>query len=951
MSSEALNIENTVASSGSYIGAVLETSGFYYQEMILESFLAPMNSGIGAFFFIVGAFIALLAIVQQGKFALGSWLLIGPCLFFFVLNVKMSTYGSSWMFGDEERNYRAVRAEVQKFLEEKDLKQEEPARVSWLFAWYTKLVSGTVQEVVRVLSQGREGTDLLHQRRVDAFSAISTSVSDNPGFTALLHHVYLFRCRNVIDKGRLITDPNEMPSVQTNINQYKNALQRPVAITRPVAEYLAGLQAWDTQLVNDIMIGDNDAINLKMSKLAQETLEGTESNSPSDFSSEEYKKYLGQFGGGNKNLTCSQVWDFSRLGILIESRKIVDSILAKTAEGLESTPDDEKTARYFKQLVFDLGKVVGIKLGHDKVKYEGIESSDLHFTELEKLYKAVGSYLFRNELNRGLTSSFIAQFTDQISSLEVGAPGIRDIVGDDRKRLALTEGQERSKLMTNAGQLPYYQGVLLYFLSILFPFFALLLLIPGRHSGFAMWFGFYLWAKSWDIGFAVVMMVDDILFSIFDLRHQVKTADFEITNGMVSTSSYEFPQDAALAVRMVSEMDPTFQPATYYAIISTLLHSIPMVTAYLILGGMKGGSGLIAQGMRTYSDHFAQGSFGLSSARWVVANTTQANHHTAQVASRMAAGYIKAGVQGAGKDIEPGNMHQKSSSIGAENSGAHDQLVLGRMHGNQSNQSSNTGQENFEEYGQTGAVGQWSHSLSNTQARRPGSPMHTLALSVLSTTGQILNTVATQKGSYASEQGDMLISSVESTVVDSSFNQKTNSTNNLGANIEVGYIAGDSWQDALFDRQNKNFEEFVSLAASSVEGLTSAIGQALRENSEYQSLSEEKQKSFLQDNLAKYIVNSSLVKQGLSGESVKAIMSVASGIYLGGKAQMEGKAFQESLKKSEAENPSKNQPETFNNVPASQISNGGVSDEAEELNAAQQEAVFQDVSELEEVDA
>ena len=164
--------DSAVASSGSYVGAVLETLGIYYQELILQSFIGPLTGSIGMLVYVIGAIIAMMQIVQTGRFAMGAWMLIGPTLFLFVVNTTTSTWGSTWAFGDQARNNQAVSNEVQHLLREKNLKTGEPAEVSWLFSKFTKVTSRTINEIVRVLSEGREGTDLLHQRRAEAYAAI-----------------------------------------------------------------------------------------------------------------------------------------------------------------------------------------------------------------------------------------------------------------------------------------------------------------------------------------------------------------------------------------------------------------------------------------------------------------------------------------------------------------------------------------------------------------------------------------------------------------------------------------------------------------------------------------------------------------------------------------------------------------------------------------------------------
>ena len=64
---------------------------------------------------------------------------------------------------------------------------------------------------------------------------------------------------------------------------------------------------------------------------------------------------------------------------------------------------------------------------------------------------------------------------------------------------------------------------------------------------------------------------------------------------------------------------PTYQPGTYYNIMAVALHSIPTVTAYLVMGSLKGGSGLIAEGMKRRQ----RGDFGANAGITRAARNTQ----------------------------------------------------------------------------------------------------------------------------------------------------------------------------------------------------------------------------------------------------------------------------------------------------------------------------------------
>jgi murein DD-endopeptidase MepM/ murein hydrolase activator NlpD len=132
--------------------------------------------------------------------------------------------------------------------------------------------------------------------------------------------------------------------------------------------------------------------------------------------------------------------------------------------------------------------------------------------------------------------------------------------------------------------------LLLFFLAVAFPFFALLLVFPSRFMSFTMWFGLWFWVKSWDIGFALIMMLDDMLYGIFALSKQKGAVlDKEFINPALEST-----------LRSLGELDPTFNLSTYHTIIGGCLAAVPVASSYLVLGAVKAGANLISQNIERY---------------------------------------------------------------------------------------------------------------------------------------------------------------------------------------------------------------------------------------------------------------------------------------------------------------------------------------------------------------
>jgi hypothetical protein len=121
------------------------------------------------------------------------------------------------------------------------------------------------------------------------------------------------------------------------------------------------------------------------------------------------------------------------------------------------------------------------------------------------------------------------------------------------------------------GTIPYLQGLLLYLLSIAFPFFAILLVIPGRALSFLVWCSLWAWVKSWDVGFALVYVARELLWDAF--------------KGKVDMHSTELNWDEPGSVyAFLSMNDPFANQNTYHEIIAFLTISVPFLTAHMFLG-------------------------------------------------------------------------------------------------------------------------------------------------------------------------------------------------------------------------------------------------------------------------------------------------------------------------------------------------------------------------------
>jgi hypothetical protein len=64
------------------------------------------------------------------------------------------------------------------------------------------------------------------------------------------------------------------------------------------------------------------------------------------------------------------------------------------------------------------------------------------------------------------------------------------------------------ELYNAAIMMPYLQGILAYFLLVAYPIACMMVILPGHYKTFFTWVSFFAWVKLWDVGFAMVHVIE-----------------------------------------------------------------------------------------------------------------------------------------------------------------------------------------------------------------------------------------------------------------------------------------------------------------------------------------------------------------------------------------------------------------------------------------------------------
>ncbi len=554
-----------VAASGTLMAAVLETAGYHYQAYVLQNLEAPfsgadasMLGSIGGFVYLIGVIVAVFFTAIRGGYKFGPWLLIGPPLFFAMVKPTEPVRSVLWRFATQGRDQAKVEEEYRRIDPQGSGRE---ANVSKVFAHYNKLVSETVQEIVKVINRNKTQTDRWFVLRAQLLGQMNTHLVETPGLKQLIQHALFSNCGALVTAAQVVLDVNSSQARRSAAGEELKKYNLDTVLYKPtvtVANYLAArLEDFDP-----FQTGVTDANQCLQNETTPEGIH--------------------QFS----KLGCACVWMFVYDGLLHEAKNTV-----LTARDLAAANDIDSS-----QILTSWAKAM--RLIQDGPSTPGAANEA---QVIQSLTNAIAKYILRNESSNQTFAGFLADSAEKSHEFgAVRAPLENNLALTEYARMRQSEWVEKTRVMTAAANLPYYQGLLLFFLALTFPFFALLLLVPGKHAGFIQWFVLWLWVKSWDIGFAIVMQLDDILFSLLNINQE------NLANNPVTRN--ELQQDFALAMFAMKQTDPTFQLATYYNIIGVCLSAIPVVSSQLIIGSLSGGAGIVAQGIKTLGDDYGAGA-------------------------------------------------------------------------------------------------------------------------------------------------------------------------------------------------------------------------------------------------------------------------------------------------------------------------------------------------------
>lgn len=637
------------ASSGTLISAVMEQVGYHAQNQVLQNLNSQIESVASLIY--LGVLVSILITVGLlGNYRAALWILVGPPMFFYASGLEIrgqqnTIQGASveWRFGE----FRDVDVSNSKefTLQDTEVGNSEATEVSYLFHKYNELISELYQYLIGEITNNRTRTQLIFTARTRMMEELFNVEEQVPGFVAL-GHFFSFSCSTEMYYASYLAQSLRNPAIlrdsswEVARDEYCRRIDYPIAFPPgPWQDYMYSEEIYDGLFV--------DAAENASARRKQE----------------------------NGLTTCNDLWrgmmHGARNAVGSKMEKMLNEQLAQSFEVsgnavFQTTIDDilEKLTEEEEEVSENQANRERIDCGN------GQTVNPLDFDNNSQLLtQVVAAYVVKKTITRNPYTDMMSKVTDfdhgysNQKSLQ-GKIDPDQMANSFRRQQAHQNAKNRQyEAMAYINFFPYLQGAILYGLSVLYPFFCVMLLLPSHAGNFITWLALWAWAKSWDVGWAIVMVADEVLWELMP-----KTAYLEREGAITN--------DAVTMLEMAFDGDHSYNTGTYWLFVSTLTSSVPVISANIILGTKKAVAGAMIKSFSGIVEPIAGGAgASISAAQGRESTTRRENSRRLGVAMPSLAAQANANANKKSQDkthqgkLNDSNANKKAGSILKNNGG------------------------------------------------------------------------------------------------------------------------------------------------------------------------------------------------------------------------------------------------------------------------------------------
>lgn len=542
---------DVIGSAGTLVAAGLQTAGLHVQEAILRVFEQGLGSHLGLLLYVLSALVALMTIGLGGNYKFGLWFLVGPFLFYQLTIPRVLSKGVEWRFGENIHDTRLVyetvkgvaegtsNAEIASKGQAATEKLVQGAKVSAVFAQWDIITSNIIQAFVSALQ-------------------LTDVKSDIDFISKTERYAKLFRLK--------VDEPDLLKFIQL------------ITLSNTCIQYY-GLQ----QAIADRSRADQKDIEREDMKLLADEIVLTKTDEKYPFLNDLFER--GYFGSSDivtelkeqDEFVCQDLWTLAIEALKIHATQVVNRMAdAKRGDTLAAQDVMNDLAKKFDPLNESCGEEEREEACNNRKVVLMINA-----IAVRMFYESMKE--FNPELRQLSLSRHLRKSSEMTNP---GDDDDFDVTRDLKFFAASYEYHGKGEFLSAMLAMPYLQGIVLYFLAIAYPFFALTIIVPGRYHTFFLWMGLWFWVKSWDFGFAVVMLVDEVLYMLLPHGPRIEGQDLE---------------EPAKAFQIMLQADPTYTVHMYYNLMGTCIAAVPVISGILVKRG--GGEVLhaVKQGFQNFS--------------------------------------------------------------------------------------------------------------------------------------------------------------------------------------------------------------------------------------------------------------------------------------------------------------------------------------------------------------
>lgn len=578
-------------STGTLLAAAFETAGYHAQATVLSD-LKELLDSLGALVYLGVLMSAIITVALLGNYRAARWILVGPAMFYFAIHPSEGRpAGVEWQFGafqDTQKDLDRVLAGVQ------DVSIDGP--VARFFHLYNVLISDVYQHLIGIVTDNNIRSQMKFMARQRIMDDLMAVHPDNPGLVALAQFTFA-HCHSELGSARLIAMANRDARGRfRNDPQYHGAVADYCHnFSRPNKSFPPG--PWQNYVTENFELPPNAPYTRQ--------------------------EFLQRLRDNNMSVSCSQLWFWLMRGATREIREYIRIASNRDIEPYAFRLDPsipEEILRDIERKITERESQDGV-VRQPRVTVDPCPDPLLTAAEARDLERIFASFLIRKVLTEDPRGQMIDQLydgsgirLDQRGYLDMLDPGNADRIGRRQRAHEMAVSQQYEAFFL-AMTVPYVQGIILYALAAIYPFFALMLILPGQAGAFMTWLALWAWAKSWDVGWALVMVADDVLWEL--MPH---SSYYELTGAGSNVSGQGTYDTPVTVLEGVFSGDHSYTLATYWVLISLMMTGVPLLTAHAIIGSKRAMGGVLIDGLRAFGERL-----GGAAADWTAINNIQNN--------------------------------------------------------------------------------------------------------------------------------------------------------------------------------------------------------------------------------------------------------------------------------------------------------------------------------------